>query len=269
MQTQTYPRPMNLPRAYRAASDPSPATMSREEVCQAFQSKILSIARRVHEHVACDEAGVSLEDLAAHGVLGLLEAYDRYDASHGSGFAQFAEFRIRGAMLDALRTMDTFTRRRHQASRRLRDASAAAAAALGRAPEPAEVARCMGVDLDEYWRTRDVASPVVLVPMDQAVDADGGIRQALLPECANMAPVRIAVEEARAALRDAIAALPERERQVVLLYYGRDLDLAEIGATLGVTASRVCQVLSAARGKLRATLAAAVDPDLIAEEGAA
>jgi RNA polymerase sigma factor for flagellar operon FliA len=269
MEAHSHARRPVIPRAYRAAGEPSPRLQSREEICAAYQARVLAIARRVYEHVACDEAGMTLEDLAAHGAIGLLEAYERYDTSHGVGFSEFAEFRIRGAMLDALRTMDTFTRRRHQASRRLRDATTGAAAALGGAPGAAEIARFMGVELEEYWRTRDAASPVVMVSVEAATDADGSIRHALLPEVGNVAPVRMAVEEARAALRQAIAALPERERQVVLLYYGRDLNLAEVGETLGVTPSRVCQVLSAARGKLRTALAAAVDPSCIAEEGAA
>jgi RNA polymerase sigma factor for flagellar operon FliA len=191
------------------------------------------------------------------GVLGLLEAFDRYQLGHGIQFAAFAEYRIRGAMLDALRTMDTFTRRRRDTSRRLRAAEAEVREARGREPEAAEVAAAMGASLEEYWTALDVATPVALVPIDDVVDADGFIRAAIAPEDENEPTARIAEAEARIALRRAILALPERERQVILLYYARDMNLAEIGEVLAVTPSRVCQMLSVARGRLRAALLAA------------
>lgn len=271
METQAFPLETRmLPRAYAtAASEHTVAGMTREQACSQYQKKILAIARRVHEHVNADGC-VQLEDLVSYGVLGLLEAFERFSGEHNVEFAEFAEYRIRGAMLDALRTMDTFTRRRRQTSRRLAVANDKARAELGREPAPQEVAKAMGVGMDEYWQARDVAQPVKLVSVESATDDDGSIRHALNPTAANFAPVHIAAEESREALRAAIQALPERERQVVLLYYGRDLSLAEIGETFGVSPSRICQVLSVARGKLRAALAASIDHDAVAaSEGAA
>ncbi len=234
--------------------------MTKEEACNAFAPKILATARRVYTQVR-DDAGMSLDDLCSFGVLGLLEAFDRYSDGHGIDFPAFAEYRIRGAMLDAMRTMDTFTRRRRDTARKLKAATEKAKAETGREPTAAEIATAMGASLEEYWLACDIATPVSLVPMDEAMDTDGHVRLALTRPEHSEIPSHMVAAELRDALRNAIAGLPERERQVVMLYYGRDMNLAEIGATLGVTPSRVCQVLSMARGKLKAALAQHVDGD--------
>ncbi len=249
-----------IPRAYTSPRERTVAGMTREEACRRFQPKILQVARKVWTHVR-DDAGVAIEDLVSFGVLGLLEAFDRYQDTHGLEFSAFAEYRIRGAMLDALRTMDTFTRRRRDTARKLKAAQDKVRVAGGHEPTPAEVAAAMGASMEEYWIALDVATPVALVPLDDVVDADGFIRAAMSGDGENEAPARIAEEEVRIALRRAIQALPERERQVVLLYYGRDMNLAEIGEVFGVSPSRICQVLSVSRGKLRAALLVALQAD--------
>jgi RNA polymerase sigma factor for flagellar operon FliA len=163
--------------------------------------------------------------------------------------------------------MDTFTRRRRDTARRLKAAETQVRERHGREPGSAEVAAAMGASMEEYWTAVDVATPVALVPMDEAVDADGFIRAAIVPEDDNEAPHRIAEAEAQIALRRAIQGLPERERQVILLYYARDMNLAEIGEVLAVTPSRICQVLAAARGKLRAALVASLSTERTQEAG--
>jgi len=249
-----------IPRAYSMPRERTVAGMTREEACRRFQKKILQVARKVWTHVR-DDAGVAIEDLVSFGVLGLLEAFDRYQDTHGLEFAAFAEYRIRGAMLDALRTMDTFTRRRRDTARKLKAAEEKVRAADGHEPSPTEIAAAMGASMEEYWLALEIATPVSLVPLDDVVDADGFIRAAMSADGENEAPARIAEEEVRIALRRAIQALPERERQVVLLYYGRDMNLAEIGEVFGVSPSRICQVLSVSRGKLRAALLVALQAD--------
>jgi RNA polymerase sigma factor for flagellar operon FliA len=238
--------------------------MTRDEACVRFHGKLLAVARKVYARVG-DAGGVAMEDLVSHGVIGLLEAFDRFEQDKGIHFDAYAEYRIRGAMIDALRTMDTFTRRRRQASRRLADAARQARTALGREPSDGEIARTMGVEMDAYWEARDMAQPVTLTPIDGGEDEE--IRDILAGGAADR---RLAVTDARRALRDAIGGLPEREKQIVLLYYGREMSLAEIGEVFGVTPSRVCQVLSVARGKLRAALGQTIDLDAIgADEEAA
>lgn len=240
--------------AYARNAPPTVEGMTKEDACRAFQPKILQIARKVYAQVR-DDAGVGLEDLVGFGAVGLLEAFERYQPGHGQEFAGFAEYRIRGAMLDALRTMDTFTRRRRDTARKIKAAREKAQEAAGRAPTPTEIAREMGASMEEYWLALDIATPVSLMSMEEATDTDGCIRHAFAGKSQSEAHTQIFAMEARNALRDAITALPERERQVVILYYGRDMNLAEIGEVLGVTPSRVCQVLSLSRGKLKSALA--------------
>lgn len=256
-----------IPRAYATPRERTVDGMTKEEACRRFQKKILQITRRVWTHVR-DDAGVSQEDLVSFGVLGLLEAFERYQDDKGIDFPTFAEYRIRGAMLDALRTMDTFTRRRRDTARRLKSAEDKVRAATGRDPQPAEVASAMGGTLEDYWIAVDVATPVSLVSLDDAqAQEDGFIRAAFSVDGENEAPLRIAEEELRIALRRAIQGLPERERQVTLLYYGRDMNLAEIGEVFSVSPSRICQVLTVARGKLRQVLLAAMDTTPMKEAG--
>ncbi len=242
-----------IPRAYSTPRERTIDGMTKEDACRHFQKKILAISRKVWTHVR-DDAGITEEDLVSFGVLGLLEAFERYQEGKGIEFSAFAEYRIRGAMLDTLRTMDTFTRRRRDTARSLKAAQGKARETHGREPSPGEVAHAMGGTLEEYWIALDLATPVSLVPLDDAVNADGFIRAAFSDDGESDAPMRIEEEELRIALRRAIQGLPERERQVVLLYYGRDMNLAEIGEVFAVSPSRICQVLSVSRGKLQAAL---------------
>ena len=248
-----------IPRAYTTPRERTIDGMTKEDACRRFQKKILQVARRVWTHVR-DDSGVAQEDLVSFGVLGLLEAFERYQDDKGIDFPTFAEYRIRGAMLDALRTMDTFTRRRRDTARRLKAAEDKVRGITGRDPKSLEVATIMGATMEEYWTAVDVATPVSLVSLDDAqTDNDGFIRAAFSVDGEDGAPMAIAAEEARIALRRAIQGLPERERQVVLLYYGRDMNLAEIGEVFSVSPSRICQVLTVARGKLRLALMAALE----------
>lgn len=249
-------------RAYARQAERTVDGMTKEDACRHFQPKILHTARKVYGQVR-DDAMVSLEDLVSFGVLGLLEAFERYQDGRGIDFTGFAEYRIRGAMLDALRTMDTFTRRRRDTARRIKGAREKAATEAGREPTPTEIARHMNASLEEYWLALDIATPVSLVSMEEGIDADGYVRSAFQSSSAPEGPARIVAEEAKGVLRDAIQALPERERQIVVLYYGRDLNLAEIGEVLGVTPSRVCQVLSMARGKLKSALSQFFDHEAL------
>ena len=109
--------------------------LTREEACYRFKSKVDLVARRVSDRLPRD-AAVQLEDLMSWGAIGLLEAFDRFDESRGIKFSTYAEFRIRGAMYDALRTHDTFSRRRRLMARRVDQAQEACRRKQGREPTP-------------------------------------------------------------------------------------------------------------------------------------
>ncbi len=253
-------------RAYRSAPESRLVEgMTRDEVCERFKRKILTLARRTHEQ-AGPGCPLEPEDLVGYGVIGLLEAFDRYDTTHNVEFVSFASYRILGQMLDALRTASGSTRRQRQLQKDLAKAANEAREALGHEPGHADVAAMLGVDMDTYWQYRAFVQDAELVDLP-GTGGTAALAPALVQDAP--APRQLLARDARATLREAIAKLPERERHVILLYYARDLSLAEVGAVLEVTPSRVCQILTDARNRLRKALGRDLDVDLFSVEGAA
>lgn len=231
---------------------------TREEICRKYQRKILLLARRISERLppGCEFGG---EDLASFGAIGLLEAFDRYDDERDILFTTFAEYRIRGAMMDALRASDTFSRHRRQLSRRILEATNKLTHTLGRRPDPTEVAEHLDMDLDTYWRAMDRILPVSHVRIEERESQDGesegrSFAETISDDTYTDAFSGILQEEARDSLREAVQNLPERKRECILLYYGRDMNLAEVAEVFDITPSRVSQILSEARKDLRKAL---------------
>ena len=250
---------MVLARAYRPLHDVRRIDgMTREEICRHYPARILKLARRAFDQIGPEGSPLSPDDLVSHGVLGLLEAFERYERSFGVDFASFAEYRIRGAMLDARRSADPSTRRRRELAQQLQDATRRLQAQGLQKPSHEELAVELGLDVEAYWQLLDQLAPVTLVPLELAFS---------VPEEPS-APRMMLGEEARDILRTALDELPERERLAVLLYYGRDCSLAEIAVLFEVTPSRVSQLLSIARGRLRAALSEAIDLPSLFDESA-
>ena len=255
-----YQRQAEAKPAAPALADPTRRVdgQTRGEACERYQRKIVLIARRLHERLPSDCA-LTLEDLVSYGAIGLLEAFDRYDDDRGIQFNTFAEYRIRGAMLDALRNTDTFTRRRRQLARRIQDATHELTSEFGHPPSPEDVAERLGMDLESYWAAVDRTTPISMVSLEEARSNDSEDEGRPLAEVVFGAKGdevlhTLVQEDARTALKEAIMALPERKRQCILLYYGRDLSLAEIAEVFSVTPSRISQVLKEARNDLKQTL---------------
>ena len=247
---------MVLARAYRPQHDVRRIDgMTREELCRRYQSRILRLARRAYEQSEVEI--LPLEDLVSHGVVGLLEAFERYEHDYGADFAAYAEYRIRGALVDALRSADPSTRRRRELAQQLEKATSRLQDLGIPAPSHEQIAREMNLLMEDYWQLLDHLSPVTLVPLEEALE----------PVEDPAAPRQLLAQEARDILRQAISQLPERERFAVLLYYGRDCSLAEVAVLFEVSPSRVCQLLSMARGRLKAALMTAVDIPALIEEG--
>ncbi len=225
--------------------------LSREEICRKYQRKILLLSRRIAERLpsGCE---LGAEDLSSFGAIGLLEAFDRFDENRDILFTTFAEYRIRGAMMDALRATDTFTRHRRQVSKEILDAKRRLTGELGRTPEPGEMAQRLGMDLDTYWRNMDRVKPVSHVNLDDSSGPDGSgtgrtFAETITDDRFRSAFSSIMGAQARGALKGAIQRLSERKRECVLLYYGRDMNLMEVAETFNVTPSRISQILSEAR----------------------
>lgn len=238
--------------------------MNREELCQRYQGRIMLLARRLSDRLP-PGTELSREDLASCGAIGLLEAIDRFDETRNIQFSTYAEYRIRGAMMDALRACDSFSRHRRKLARRIQDANRDLTMRLGHVPEPQAMARHLDMSLDEYWDAVHRVAPISHVSIDDTDgpdgDDDGRVRsESLVGVDADAAFRDLLKKEARGHLKQAIARLPERRRNCVLLYYGRDMSLAEIAAVFKVTPSRICQILGEARRDLRRALKGVVDP---------
>lgn len=198
-------------------------------------------------------ASVDLDDLIQAGTLGLLDAMGRFDPEAGVAFLPFASQRIRGAMVDELRSRDWLPRSVRRSARSVDRALHQLEQRLGRPPEEREVAAELGMTLDDYQSLLGDINNGFLLPYEEMVAESGE------PEAnAGGPPTPFAAlldGERRELLIEAIEALPEREKTLMGLYYQEELNLKEIGAVLGVSESRVCQLHSQAIGRLRAKLA--------------
>jgi RNA polymerase sigma factor for flagellar operon FliA len=235
--------------------------MTRDEVCRKFQPKVLLLARRLHERLSSEQR-VALDDLAAVGAIGLLEAFDRFDPARGIQFTTFAEYRIRGAMYDALRENDAFSRRRRQLAKKITAAADQIRRTEHRNPSADEIASQLGIGLDEYHDALDRTKPVVHVSMDAGADSEEGESRPLSDKIGDPdrgAEAGLVAREVKEALKAAILDLPERQRQCVTMYYSGELTLAEIAQVFDVTVSRVSQILSEARERLRKKLSETMD----------
>jgi RNA polymerase sigma factor for flagellar operon FliA len=197
---------------------------------------------------------VELNDLIGAGVLGLMDAVDKYDPAKGVMFKTYAEMRVRGAILDSLRDIDWAPRSMRRRAREVEAAYLHLERTRGSANEE-DVAAELKLSLPEFQRLLQDLRGLSITGLDDVDDENTVARQ--LP--ADLAPTPLAVyqnAETRQHLTDAIDRLSERERQVVTLYYVEELTMKEIGAVLGVTESRVSQVHTQAVVRLRAALSA-------------
>ncbi|MGR2737418.1 RNA polymerase sigma factor FliA [Billgrantia sp. Q4P2] len=197
-------------------------------------------------------ASIELDDLIQAGTVGLLEAMGRFDSTQGASFATFASQRIRGAMLDELRSRDWLPRSVRRNARAVDEAVRCLEQTLGRPAEETEIAAELDMELEEYRQLLNDTNSGHLLPFE-ALMAEGiepGIEDVSIDT-----PYRLLIdEEKRRQLAEGIEALPEREKLLMALYYQEELNLKEIGVVLGVTESRVCQLHSQAVSRLRARL---------------
>ncbi len=232
--------------------------LDRAGICKRYQGKVMYLARRLAERLPSD-AGITVDDLASYGAIGLLEAFDHFDESLNIRFGTYAEYRIRGAMLDALRAMDSLSRRQRNLARQIEDAQRKLQLEKGSPATPEQVAEKLGMDMETYWKAVEQSAPVShmsLEDSDSPKDGEGSsdALQGQLASSGEEVLVTLASRDARKMLEKAIRALPERKRQCVMMYYGRDYSLAEIAEVYGVSVSRISQILSESRTALRKVL---------------
>lgn len=197
-------------------------------------------------------AGVDLDDLIQAGMLGLIEALGRYDPSQGAQLSTYASQRVHGAMLDELRSRDWLPRRVRRHARALETTIRELQQKLGRVPEEREIAATMDMDLVSYRQLLGDINNGLLLPFEDILEEKG--EQSFCDQQSSCLLSELIEGEQRQALIDAIAELPEREKLLMGLYYQEELNLKEIGAVLGVSESRVCQLHSQAIRRLRSQL---------------
>lgn len=198
-------------------------------------------------------ASIELDDLIQAGTVGLLEALGRFDATQGASFSTFASQRIRGAMLDELRSRDWLPRSVRRGARAADEAARRLEQSLGRPPEETEIAKALDMDIVAYRRLLSDTNSGQLLPFEELM-AEGGEGRLQDNEIGETPFSLLVDDERRGHLVAAIEALPEREKLLMALYYQEELNLKEIGAVLDVTESRVCQLHSQAVGRLRGRL---------------
>lgn len=232
---------------YNAAGE-----LNKDQLVQRFAPLVRRIACHLMARLP---ASVQLDDLVQNGMLGLLDAIGRFEAGMGAQFEVYAAQRVRGAMLDGLRENDWLPRSLRHNCRRIEVAIAQLEQENGRAPSEKELADALGMGLADYQKMLQDARGHQLVYLEDLVSERGDdfLERHLADDAAD--PAKLFEEgNLRQLLVQAIELLPERERLMMALYYEQDLNLREIGAVLGVTESRACQLHSQAVLRLRARL---------------
>ena len=223
---------------------------------QAFFEKYSVLVKRIAHHLLGRlTPNVLVDDLIQAGMIGLIEAQQNYDGSKGASFETYAGIRIRGAMLDDIRRGDWVPRSVHKNNREISNAIAELEASLNRDPSDAEIAKHMGLTLEQYHSALTDINCSKLVGIEDLGVSDDVISPN--EDSQDNLPFQgVADESFRQALIDSIKQLPEREGLVLSLYYDEELNLKEIGEVLGVSESRVSQILSQSMQRLRTKLSA-------------
>ncbi|MDQ2946894.1 MAG: FliA/WhiG family RNA polymerase sigma factor [Acidobacteriota bacterium] len=214
------------------------------------------IARKIHARLP---QHVELDDLISAGVVGLIDAFGKFDQSKQVQFKSYAQFRIRGAILDSLRMLDWSPHELRRKGRAVEEAIRVLTQKLGRAPGEQEIALEMKLELKDYQQLLGELKGLEIGSLHMERTEDSGDEElAYIPGSPEEDPLFICMKgEMKQHLADAIDDLPERERMVLTLYYYEELTMKEIGATLGVVESRVSQIHSSAVVRLRAAMGAA------------
>jgi len=226
---------------YARQAKPTPEVLVRTHM-----PLVRKIAWHVHARVA---SAIDVEDLAQIGMVALVEAANSFE-DRGHAFATYATLRIRGAMIDHLRRQATICRSAIVRRRELAQTRARLESRLGRGATEAEMAEEMGLAAAEYRAMVDDSQAVHQESIDE-VYSDHSMWFAYVEERADDAIDR---ERLQGAIAEAISTLPEREAMVLQLYFVEEMNLEEIGETLGVGAARICQIKKAALDRVRVAL---------------
>ncbi|MEW5966567.1 MAG: RNA polymerase sigma factor FliA [Pseudomonadota bacterium] len=218
--------------------------------------KYAPLVKRIAYHMMARlPASVEVDDLIQVGLIGLMDAVGRFDGTQGAQFESYATQRIRGAMLDELREADWLPRHVRQKSRQIESAIHRLEQRNGKSPTEQEISAELGMPIDQYQSMLgDVKCSQLLYYEDFSDEDSASFLERYLVDGSSDPLALLEDGGFRKSLVAAIHHLPERERSMMGMYYEQDMNLKEIGAVLGVSESRVCQLHSQAVARLRAQL---------------
>ena len=232
------------------------ARADREELILEHLPQVKMIASRIHDRLP---ESVSLDDLISAGVLGLIDAVDHFDSTLNLKLKTYAEHKIRGAILDSLRSLDWAPRNKRKKAKMIEAAITAQEAKLHRSPTEEEVAKHLEVTLEEYRRWLVETRAVNLAPMEQGPTGDGegsDVLRFISGDDDEWPTRQFERAELRRLVAKTVGGLPEVERTIITLYYGKELTLREIAKVVSLHETRVSQLKTQAILRLRSALRA-------------
>jgi RNA polymerase sigma factor for flagellar operon FliA len=226
----------------------------RNQIISEYLPYVNRIVNRIAIHLP---PTVETDDLVNVGIIGLIQAIERYDPKRDNKFMTYAVFRIKGAVLSELRSRDFLGRTTRKKIRSLEKAYLKLEQKLGREVEDAEVAREMGLDMDQYYRVKRMSS-ISFVSFEEVGNSTKDEQEEFLGNLiggdGRDALSMTTIKEIKSTLAEHIEELPEKEKLVISMYYSEEMTMKEIGDVLDVTESRVSQIHSQAVIRLRAKL---------------
>lgn len=235
--------------------DTGSVPLSRDELIVKHMPMVRYLVARISPQLP---PHLDQQDLMSAAMIGLIHAADRFDPNRGVQFKTFAEQHVRGTIIDELRSYDVLSRTMRDKYKRLSRQLVSLEHRLGRNPTSEEVAEALGIGLDDYYALLEDVHSYSFISLDDSWDDDDGntlcLADVLSEREAKNPQQQVMMMQLAEELGRAIDALPEKDRLVVTLYYKEDLNLKEIGETMGLTESRISQILSQAMVRLRSKL---------------
>jgi len=247
----------NADRCYHGMSRTAPdgAPVTRDELLSEYAPLVRRVAYKIAARLP---HSVEVDDLVSSGVIGLIDAIEKFDPAKSNNFRSYAEIRIRGAILDELRHLDWVPRSVRKRANEIEETFARLERETDGLVTETEVAEEMGLTLEAFHALADRVKPMTIVSFEDlnvgGASEPRNVLSCLRDDNAPDPHALMMLARLRGALEDALDELPERQRLVLSLYYFEDLNLKEIGRILGVTESRISQIHSLAVLQLRAGL---------------
>ena len=230
------------------------AQLSRNHLVTDYLPYVKRIVQRIAVHLP---ASVEMDDLINAGIIGLIEAAERYDPTRDNKFITYAVFRIKGAVLSELRARDFLSKANRRKARELEKTHLSLEQKLGREVKDQEVADELGLSLSEFYQIKKLSS-ISFLSFEEigctSKSEQKGLMGYLVDNDGEDPLTRTRLKEIEKAVAKAIGKLPEKDKLVISLYYWEELTMKEIGKVLGITESRVSQIHSQAVGRLRRKL---------------